>query len=68
MPVICHRLQTAHYTKVAQSGCSKPLILKLACCCILKAGPVTSLTGKQAEKTGSNVVADKNKHLESSLF
>lgn len=68
MPVICYRIQTAQYIKVAQSGRSKPLILKLACSFVLKAGPVTSLTGKQPEKIGSNVVVSKNKHLESSLF
>ena len=54
--------------RIVQSGCSKPLILKLAYSCILKAGPVTAVTGKKAEKIGTYVVVSNNTHLECSLF
>jgi hypothetical protein len=41
-----------------QSGCSNPLILKLARSCILEAGPVNSLTGKKAEKIKTPVLLE----------
>ena len=68
MPVICYRIQTADQTRVTLSGCSKLLILKLACSRILKAGPVTSLKVKKTEKIRTHVVVSSNKHLECSLF
>jgi hypothetical protein len=57
MLAIFYRLQRAYKIKVVQSGCSKPLIIKLACSCILEAGPVTSLTGKKSRENRNTCIS-----------